>query len=373
MHVVLNWGMGVDSSAILHRWLTEPTSRDFDLDRLVVVSAQTGDEFPDTQQAVETFALPLLRQHEVRYVQLARRGPPREDGVVVLDDTRQPSRLFREGAYKLSDELLQTGTVPQVASRRCSLKFKGWVIDTWLERFVRGPFRQVMGFNADEQARITRDSCYGGNNRRAEYPLMAWAWGRDRCEQYLRDTLGAEWPKSCCSFCPFTRGQEGVLARYARFPHQAADGLYLEHLSLALNPRMTLYAHGSLRDALAEDEDNDHTRAFALLGERLECAEWAVYRVRRLYHAKGRADRSTDKVHAGTRASATAALRRLAKKEGQPVERLAGSDRFWTCRRRDRYPAVEEMFVAAPADACEKQRGRFEGQWNRVTLRTVNL
>src|SRR5262245_50912273 len=133
MHVVLNWGMGVDSSAILHRWLTEPTSRDFDLDRLVVVSAQTGDEFPDTQQAVETFALPLLRQHEVRYVQLARRGPLREDGVVVLDDTRRPSRLCREGAYKLSDELLQTGTVPQVASRRCSLKFKGWVIDTWLE------------------------------------------------------------------------------------------------------------------------------------------------------------------------------------------------------------------------------------------------
>src|SRR5262245_27520460 len=136
---------------------------------------------------------------------------------------------------------------------------------------------------------------------------------------------------------------------------------------------MTLYAHGSLMDALEQDESNDHSRAFALLNERLEKAEWAVYRVRRVYHAKGRADRSTDKVHTGTRASATAALRRLAKKEGQPVERLAGSDRFWTCRRRAAYPAVEEMYVAAPADACEKQRDRFESVWNRVTLRTLNL
>jgi hypothetical protein len=34
------------------------------------------------------------------------------------------------GAYKLSDEMLAAGTVPQVAgSRKCSAKAKGWVLD----------------------------------------------------------------------------------------------------------------------------------------------------------------------------------------------------------------------------------------------------
>jgi len=36
-----------------------------------------------------------------------------------------------------------------------------------------------MGFNADERGRVEKDSCYGGDNRFAEYPLMAWGWGRD--------------------------------------------------------------------------------------------------------------------------------------------------------------------------------------------------
>jgi hypothetical protein len=370
MHVVLNYGMGVESTAILHRWLTDPRSRDFDLTQLVAVSAQTGNEFPDTRTLAERHALPLLRQHNVRYVQLARRGPFREDGIVVLEDSRQPTRLFVEGAYTLGEELLTTGTVPQVASRRCSLKAKGWVIDTWLERNIRGPFRQAMGFNADETTRIERDQCYGGNNRRAEYPLMAWGWNRGRCEQYLRDAFSVEWPKSCCSFCPFTRGREGVLARYAAFPAQAAEALYLEHLSLALNPNMTLYAQGSLRDALTGDASHDHARAFALLASRLAETDWSVYRVRRIYHAKGRADRSLSKDATGPHDQMVARLKRLARRHQQEVEQLAGSPRFWTLRRRpDQYPALEEMFVAAPADAAEKERDRFEGLWDRVALR----
>lgn len=36
--VVLAYGLGADSSAILARWLTEPASRDFDLDDLVVIT-----------------------------------------------------------------------------------------------------------------------------------------------------------------------------------------------------------------------------------------------------------------------------------------------------------------------------------------------
>lgn len=196
--VVLSYGMGVDSSTILARWLREPSSRDFDLKDLVVLTAQTGDEFHDTKVVVEKHIYPLLREHKVRTVQVARKGPLQRDGVATLDDSHQPTKLYTEGSYKLSQELLATGTVAQVGNRRCSQKAKGVVNDTWLAENVRHAYRHVMGFNADETLRIDRDSCYGGDNRNTEYPLMQWGWGRERCEQYLADTFGVRWPKSCC-------------------------------------------------------------------------------------------------------------------------------------------------------------------------------
>lgn len=36
--VVLGFGLGCDSSAILARWLTDPTSRDFELHQLAVIT-----------------------------------------------------------------------------------------------------------------------------------------------------------------------------------------------------------------------------------------------------------------------------------------------------------------------------------------------
>src|SRR5262245_42205163 len=102
--VILNYGLGVDSTAILTRWLAEPASRDFDLSRLTVVTAMTGDEFADTTALVERHVLPRLRATGVRYVQVARATGAKADGVAVLDDSRTPLRLHSEGAYKLSDE-----------------------------------------------------------------------------------------------------------------------------------------------------------------------------------------------------------------------------------------------------------------------------
>ena len=114
--VVLSYGMGVDSTALLLRWLRDKRSRDFPLEDLICLSAQTGDEFADTQRLVETHILPLMRQYRIRYVQIARVGPLQGDGVTVLDDSREPTRLYINGAFKLSQELLGNGTVPQVAT-----------------------------------------------------------------------------------------------------------------------------------------------------------------------------------------------------------------------------------------------------------------
>jgi hypothetical protein len=56
--VVLSLGMGVDSTAILVRWLTDPASRDSALSDLTVLVSQVGDEYPDTYNQIERVVLP---------------------------------------------------------------------------------------------------------------------------------------------------------------------------------------------------------------------------------------------------------------------------------------------------------------------------
>ena len=93
--VVLSWGLGWDSTAILVQWLEEPRSRDVDLDQLVVLTAMTGDEFTKTGRLAEDFVLPLLRLYVVRLVQVPQGGAA-EHGFVVLDDSKgRGSRLAR--------------------------------------------------------------------------------------------------------------------------------------------------------------------------------------------------------------------------------------------------------------------------------------
>ncbi len=122
-----------------------------------MITSQTGDEYRDTQRDVEAKILPLLRRHRIRFVQVARGGHLESDGIVILSDTREPERLFIDGAYKLSDELRSAGTVPQYAGEHtCSLKFKAWVIEQWLEQNLDQPARHAFGYNAEETSRVAK-------------------------------------------------------------------------------------------------------------------------------------------------------------------------------------------------------------------------
>lgn len=46
-------GMGVDSVALLVRWIINPSTRNFPLEHLVVVSAMTGEEHPQTREYMD--------------------------------------------------------------------------------------------------------------------------------------------------------------------------------------------------------------------------------------------------------------------------------------------------------------------------------
>jgi hypothetical protein len=110
---ILSYGMGVESTAILLRWCFEEDTRPCPLDRLVVITAQVGNEYKDTCRDVEMYVLPMMRRHRIRFVQVARHGHWEADGIRILDDSREPIQVFLDGDYKLSDELKRNGTVPQ--------------------------------------------------------------------------------------------------------------------------------------------------------------------------------------------------------------------------------------------------------------------
>ncbi len=388
--VILSYGMGVESTAVLARWCEDDTCRDFDLSDLTVISSQTGDEHTDQKYLLEHYIFPLLRAQRIRYVQVARAGHLEADGIVVLDDTRAPEELQIDGAYKLSDELTASGTVPQFGGEhRCALKFKAFVIETWLARYFSPSYRHAFGynadetsraqrcteamqarmafgFNADEQQRATRAATYDHAGRKAFFPLIEWGWSRADCFDYLLQRFGVAWPRSACVYCPFNRVDEAAIARMLRHPEQTARALLLEYVSLALNPRGSLYRDQKLYDLLHQVEAREVLRLFQQL---LKQQTYALYRVRRIYTAKGKAYRAVEVLRTDSRLALRGAWGFYAK--GGQVEDGVGELRYaWQRRRLEEvYPTGEELFVIAPYLAQEKARYGmpwFEEKWRQL-------
>lgn len=401
MHTVLSYGMGVESSAILVRWAEEPSVRPCLLEDLILITSQTGDEYRDTQRDVEGHILPLLRKHHIRYVQVARRGHLESDGITVLSDSREPDRLFIGGDYRLSDELRLAGTVPQYGGEHtCSLKFKAWVIQKWLtETLADHPTRHAFGynaeetkrvakseaailkriafgFNADESGRVDKAVSYDTAFRQSFYPLVEWGWTRQDCIDYLREKLGITWRKSACVQCPFNALKADALERNREHPEQVADAMMLEHVSLSLNPRGTLYRDQSLIEIT---KANGNALAIGSFRRQLDEAEWAIYRVRRIYqpgkdkngvtnpNKKGVAYRAVEQLIAGLqRETAIEKLRELAAAQDHIVEQR-GITYVYRQVRADVYPTREEFLVALPAVVATKARyglDWFENKWS---------
>lgn len=400
MQTVLSYGMGVESSAILTNWLFTPSSRPCSLEDLIVITSQTGDEYKDTQRDVEAHILPLLRKNWVRYVQVARAGHLERDGITVLSDTREPEALYIQGDYKLSDELRAAGTVPQYGgiSHACSLKFKAWVIETWMSLNLKEPIRHAFGynanedkrmaksdvamvkrvafgFNADEQSRIIRASTYDSPSRQSFYPLLEWGWSRQNCIDYLQQCFGVLWKRSSCVYCPFNALKADAIARHQEHPIQVGEAMMLEHLSLSLNPRGTLYRNQSLIDIT---QQSGNIAALDAFQRSLREAEWAVYRVRRIYQAakdaagksnpdkKGVAYRAVEQItETSPRNTAHEHLMSLRTPTHEVVE-SRGITYLYARRCGATYPSREDFLVALPAFVATKARYGlewFEEKW----------
>lgn len=406
---VMSNGLGVESVAILLRWLLEPETRDFPLDQLIVVTAMVGAEWPDTGNDFERYILPLFRQNGVRFVQVARGGHLERDGIVVMDDSRHPECLHIAGSYTLTEELEDAGTVPQFgAEHRCSLKFKAFVIETWLRDFLSsGTIRHTFGFNADETDRviksdaataarmsfgfnaeeldrIERGRLYDTPSRISQYPLVLWGWNREQCLRYIKDKLGIVWRKSACRYCPFARITPDLIARQKQFPKDTASAMFTERLSLAMNERGHLYSSGPLYQIVTASNNKEALSHFNLL---VEQHRWALYRVRRIYKAKaiyeqngkhkrvvgydsskkGPAERCVEllSVYANEQ-EAIQRIQHLAKEHSLDPHQNHGLWYVKLSERAETYPTQEEFFVAAPARVETKARygvETFDREW----------
>lgn len=298
---ILSYGLGVESTAILLRWMLEPETRPCALDKLIVITSQVGNEWGDTGPAVERHILPLMRQHGIRFVQVARRGHQEADGITVLADTRSPEKCYMAGDYTLADELRSAGSLPQYSGTHiCSLKFKAFVVESWLKENVRVPARHAFGYNVDEASRVEESEAavveriafgfnkdekkrieegqeYNTATRVGFYPLLEWNWSRQDCLDYIKKHLGITWRKSACVFCPFSKNKQStpdLIARQKQFPEQVADAMVLERVSMSLNPNGVLYATGPLIELVIE---SDNTTALEDYHKRLASLEWAIY------------------------------------------------------------------------------------------------
>jgi hypothetical protein len=229
----------------------------------------------------------------------------------------------------------------------------------------------AFGFNIDEKNRVERSCEYNTFTREAFYPLLEWGWSREDCQNYLQEQLGIRWKKSACVYCPFLALTGDAVDRHREHPHQVADALLLEHVSLAFNPRSALYKSKSLLDITRASEN---VQALELYERRLHSATWALYRVRRIYGAKGKADRALEQLaQFGDRDAALGALRRLAGQLGCDFEEVGNRAYAWRERRSEtEYPTREELFSIAPATVQSKTHyglAWFESRWTGMQMK----
>ncbi|MFJ2007819.1 hypothetical protein [Streptomyces chartreusis] len=377
LDTVINWGAGADSTAYLAKMLTAPKAHGIDLDRTVILYMATGSEWPETRLLADEFMLPLLRENSVRFVQLARNGHLQADGFTVLDDSRRPEQLIARGPWTLWDDQESVGTVPQVAgTRKCSLWAKGDVGDWWLKQTFSGrPFRQIMGFNADEEGRRFGDQVTSRMpGRTGEFPLIDWGWDRRRCEDYLLKRFGVHWPKSYCTFCCFSASMGSLPAHLERMrahPDIAGEVLRLEYTAMSLNPNAKLYGRKSLLEMFDPAQPRD--RACLEAFERELAMPWALYHVRRLFllTEDGRrrpVKRSTERVDLGRPDQLAERLISVSERHGVDVEHdpVYGRARAWVRPRATGWPMAEELFATAPARVIDKQDNDFEEHWDAL-------
>lgn len=283
---ILNFGMGVDSTAVIVGMFQRGMVPD------LILFADTGGEKPETYSFLPHIQAWLM-SHGWPPITICKYTPTRApyttlEGNCVTNETL-PSIAFRGGGP---------------GSGGCSLKFKAEVMEAWVEGRSRGPWK---GFGwkpylEAKEAGIKTVKFIGYDNSPADlkrtakalkrppdekydyrYPLQEWGWDRARCIEEI-DKAGLPVPlKSACFFCPASKKWE-VRWLAAVHPELFLRSIKMEDLAangrnglkpkrgLGINFRWRAYAEkegfligdkvnhypGLLEEALADKPDHEN-------------------------------------------------------------------------------------------------------------------
>lgn len=409
---VLNLGMGVESCAILRAWVEHPELRpsNFEsLEQLIVFSAQTGEETWQTKQLMERYSMRDMRQHNIRYVQIAKAGLNKRDGYTVLDDSRQPETCFVEGDFRLfRDNMNQAGSSVRLGRpHSCAMRWKGEILDALLEDLIlefvylwlifklivfQGCYQMLweaviksdyygpyLGYAFDEQKRMQKCDEYRCRGVKFLFPLNDLEWTRAYCMSFLQQAYGVRWRKSACRQCPFA-SRETVTERWNDDEQNVTDAVWTEFLALSLNPAMHLFSFGKAYDLAVELGLKAELRQ---VEERADAYGWRVYKVERVYSVgqtgRANADRRVTAVcgSAPTKFSLLPMMSAIAEGHGLDMEQDEGDRRFirvWE-HRKDKASlqapgdiTTESFWVVAPAIIRDKVRNpkSFSEKWTQA-------
>ncbi|CCW16956.1 hypothetical protein EBBID32_12950 [Sphingobium indicum BiD32] len=187
--VIVAWGAGVDSTAMILEMATRRQRID------MVLIAQMPEK-PETQAFIPAFR---------RWMD--DRDIPNE---IVAN---RPRRFGTSPAYfDLLEACLINGALPSIAFGRgtCSLRWKVSPQDAWTKTWP--PAQQawatsqkvirLIGFDSSlrDSRRYAHAEGYSSSLYTYRYPLREWGWGRDACNERIRQA-GFEVPASSCFFC----------------------------------------------------------------------------------------------------------------------------------------------------------------------------
>lgn len=186
------------------------------------------------------------------------------------------------------------------------------------------------------------------------------------------------WKKSCCVYCPFAHNQQNraeLMVRHAAHPDQVAEAMCLEHASLSLNPRGTLYKNQSLIQ-ITTYSGND--AAVVAYRRKLASKPWALYRIRRIYNVnkkdpkkKGQADRAVELLAIIPHTASHLILSRIANHLHSRIDEQHGIDYVYRERTGSTYRAREDFYVTGPAVVETKARYGIEWFNNKWAQRSL--
>ena len=224
--LILNWGGGVDSTAIALKLREIAISPD------LVMFADTGGEKDATYRWIRQFT-EVMENWD-------------------WDVVRVQYQPVRANYRTLLENCLVNRTLPSLAFGygKCSLKFKGDVMDSWIKGISRGPNQKpgwlpyvtakgqgkkvtkIIGYDngpIDARRSIDTHECEDFYYR---YPLREqWQMDREACMTLIRASGFDVPPKSSCTFCPAMKPQE-LMELYRDEPHHLLMALYVEAYAL---------------------------------------------------------------------------------------------------------------------------------------------